>query len=349
MQVDYIIVGFGLAGLALVEELKARGKSFVVFEDDSQTSSKVAGGMYNPVILKRFTPVWDSEEQLKIALPFYENLENQLQAQYDYKIPIFRVFKSVEEQNNWFVAADKPRLSPYMKSELHFESYHGIPSEFGYGALKGTGRIDVNRLLEDYKKVLDTEGVLYKESFDYEKLNANDVFTYDNIRAEKIICCEGYGLKKNPYFKELPLMGAKGELLVIKAPDLDINFLLKAAVFVMPLGNNLFKVGATFNWTDKTIQPTKEGREELLEKLNTVIDVPFEVVQQNAGIRPTVKDRRPLLGEHSEVKNLYVFNGLGTRGVMIAPKYAKKLLQFIENGAPLPQEVAITRFYNQAQ
>lgn len=344
MQVDYIIVGFGLAGLALVEELKSRGKSFVVFEDASQTSSKVAGGMYNPVILKRFTPVWDAHDQLDVAMPFYNKIEKELGNTYDYKIPINRVFKSVEEQNNWFVAADKPLLNPFMQSKLSFETFQGVPSEHGFGVLKGTGRVDVNQLLEDYKEQLFYEGKLLQESFEYDHLSIGNRFKYNAIAAEKVVCCEGYGLKKNPYFQELPLIGAKGELIVIKAPELKIDFLLKAAVFVMPLGEGYFKVGATFNWTDKTINPTQDGRDELVEKLKTVIDVPFEIVSQNAGIRPTVKDRRPLLGEHTEVKNLFVFNGLGTRGVMIAPKYAKVLLRFIEDDEPLPKEVSIDRF-----
>ena len=46
MHIDYILVGLGLAGIAVAEELEERGKSFVVFEDQSQTSSSVAGGMY---------------------------------------------------------------------------------------------------------------------------------------------------------------------------------------------------------------------------------------------------------------------------------------------------------------
>ena len=68
MQVDYIIVGLGLAGLAFTKELDNNKKSYIVFEDNSQRSSIVAGGMYNPVILKRFTPVWNAIEQLEIAL-----------------------------------------------------------------------------------------------------------------------------------------------------------------------------------------------------------------------------------------------------------------------------------------
>ncbi len=83
MKVDYIIVGLGLAGLAFVEELIAAKKSFLVFEDDSQTSSLVAGGVYNPVILKRFTPVWNAQAQLKVALPFYKSIEEKLNISID--------------------------------------------------------------------------------------------------------------------------------------------------------------------------------------------------------------------------------------------------------------------------
>ncbi|MGB2273080.1 MAG: FAD-dependent oxidoreductase, partial [Flavicella sp.] len=113
MRVDYIIVGFGLAGLSFVDKLIENNKSFIVFEDASQTSSNVAGGVYNPVILKRFTPVWQAKEQLGIAIPFYEKLESKFSNSYDYKSDIFRIFKSIEEQNNWFAASDKPRLTSY--------------------------------------------------------------------------------------------------------------------------------------------------------------------------------------------------------------------------------------------
>ncbi|MFO7673977.1 MAG: FAD/NAD(P)-binding protein, partial [Lutibacter sp.] len=106
MKVDYIIVGLGLAGLAFSKELEKNRKSYLVFEDYSQNSSMVAGGVYNPVVLKRFTPVWNAAEQLDIALPFYKDLEIQFNKKYDYSIDIYRIFKSVEEQNNWFTACD---------------------------------------------------------------------------------------------------------------------------------------------------------------------------------------------------------------------------------------------------
>ncbi len=345
MKADYIIVGLGLAGLAFTKELEKNKKTFLVFEDHSQNSSMVAGGVYNPVVLKRFTPVWNATEQLEIALPFYNDLEIQFNKKYDYPVDIYRIFKSVEEQNNWFTACDNPGLSNFMSTKLINEKHEGVLADFGYGKLLNTGRIDTKSLLEDYRNYLSQRNLIRNESFQYSelKITENGV-EYKDIIASKIVFCEGFGLKNNPFFNELPMQEAKGELITIHVPNLNINFMIKSAVFVLPLGNNNYKVGATFNWKDKTQLPTEEGKNELLTKLKSVIDVPFEIVEHIAGIRPTVKDRRPLAGKHPKHQNLAVLNGLGTRGVMIAPTLAKALYDYLENGIALDQEISIARF-----
>jgi len=119
---------------------------------------------------------------------------------------------------------------------------------------------------------------------------------------------------------------------------------LKSAVFVMPLGEDLYKVGATFNWTDKTNDPTEGGRAELVEKLRKVISCEFEVRDHEAGVRPTTQDRRPLVGIHPRHPRLALLNGLGTRGVMTAPFVAKQLADLLESGVPLDPEIDIARF-----
>ena len=345
MQVDYIIVGLGLAGLAFTKELEKNNKSYLVFEDNSQNSSIVAGGMYNPVVLKRFTPVWNASEQLKIALPFYEELEIQFHKKYHYSMDIYRIFKSVEEQNNWFVACDNPTLSKYMVAKLVHEKHEGVSADFGYGKLIYTGRIDTKTLLEDYSDYLLQKKIIRNESFQYDELKINeDQVAYKDVMANKIVFCEGFGLKNNPFFNNLPMQEAKGELITIHAPNLDVDFLIKAAVFVLPLGNHHYKIGATFNWADKTQLPTEEGKRELISKLELFITVPYQIVEHVAGIRPTVKDRRPLVGKHPKYQNLAVLNGLGTRGVMIAPTVAKALYNNLEQGIALEKEISISRF-----
>lgn len=345
MHVDYIIVGLGLAGIAFVEELKKNGKSCIVYEDNSQNSSLVAGGMYNPVVLKRFTPVWNAKEQLDVALPFYKNLEKKSNKKYQYPIDIYRIFKSIEEQNNWFTASDKKMLEDFIIPKIIKNTNHYIKAPFDCGKLENTGRIDVNLLAKDYREYLRKADMLKEEQFIYDEIVLKEeAVLYQNVKADHIVFCEGYGLKANLFFNDLPMREAKGELLTIYAPDLKVNYLIKSTVFVLPIGNDLYKVGATFNWKDKTKLPTEEGKKELELKLSSVINCDYKIVDHTAGIRPTIIDRRPLIGIHKKHKQLAILNGLGTRGVMIAPLMAQKLFQNIENGKPLEKEIDIKRF-----
>lgn len=343
--VDYIIVGLGLAGIAMIEELKSHGKTYLVYEDHSQTSSLVAGGMYNPVILKRFTPVWNAKEQLAMAIPFYRTLEKDLSQSFDQPLDIYRTFKSIEEQNNWFIASDKPVLQDYMEPQLKKVSSEFVEQPFKAGVVKHAGRIDVKKLVSAYRQKLKREGYLKEETFRHDNIITWDSHAeYKNIKVDKIIFCEGNGLKENPFFNKLPLNGTKGELLTIHAPDLQLTDVIKSAIFVLPLGNDLYKVGATFNWSDKTNAPTSEGKQELEDKLNTVITCSYKIVDHEAGVRPTTGDRKPLLGVHKDNFRLALLNGLGTRGVMIAPLMAKKLYQHLENQQPLDADIDIKRF-----
>mgnify|MGYP005989365565 CR=1 FL=1 len=345
MKVNYIIVGLGLAGIAFVEQLLQHGQSFIVYENNSQKSSRVAGGTYNPVILKRFTPVWNGHSQLEKALPFYKALEDKLGVDLDTSFITKKIFTSIADQNNWFSALDKPMLSRYMNPKISKEPLEGIHADFGCGEVKGTGRIDTERLLNMYRGFLEDIDAIRYESFSYNDVDiSNTGIVYQDITTRYVVFCEGFGLKKNQFFNYLPLNGTKGETLTIHAPELRLQCLLKASVFILPLGNDFYKVGATFNWDDKTEDPTVEGRYELEDKLKKIITVPYTVTEQASGIRPTVKDRRPLVGKHPMYSNLAILNGMGTRGVMIAPTAAEALYRHLEHDEALDKDIDIKRF-----
>jgi glycine/D-amino acid oxidase-like deaminating enzyme len=345
MKIDYCIVGCGLASISFCELLRKHNKSFVVFDNQSQQSSIVAAGLYNPVILKRFSEVWKAKEQLLIALPIYKELEKLLDVKLDYKLPIYRRFTSVEEQNQWFQASDKPNLESFLSINLIKNSNNFINAPFGFGEVLQSGRIDTKALISKYRNYLRDNNQLVEETFIYEELKQNESYLqYKDINFKQIVFAEGFGVKQNPFFKDLPLKETKGEVLLIKAPDLKINYGIKSSVFIVPVENHLYAVGATYNWDDKTQLPTKEAKSQLVKKLKTLISCDFDIVEHLAGIRPTVKDRRPLVGKHRDYKNMYVLNGLGTRGVMIGPYVAKQLYDFIENNYPLDDEININRF-----
>jgi len=344
-MVDYLIVGCGLAGIAFAETALQNGKSIYVFDNNSQQSSRVAGGLYNPVILKRFSEVWNAQEQITLLDSFYGNLEKKLEAKFDFKIPIYRKLFSVEEQNNWFQATDKIGLAPFLSTKLISKKYNGIDSPYNFGEVLQTGYVDTEALLVSYHNYLKSESWLSTENFEYESLICNeDSIEHKDIKAKHIIFAEGFGMISNPYFGQLPLDGTKGELLIIKAPELKLDVVVKTSIFILPLGNNLYKVGATYNWKDKTNLPTEEGKQELLENIKEILHCDFEIIEHLAGVRPTVKDRRPMVGTHPKHQNVHLLNGLGTRGVMLAPAMARDLFESIETGKPLDLAIDIKRF-----
>jgi glycine oxidase len=344
-MVDFIIVGSGLAGIAFADTALLHGKSIVVFDNASQTSSKVAAGLYNPVILKRFTAIYQAQHQLDVMEEFYRRVESRLEAQLIYPMPTLRKFFSAEEQNNWFAASDKPGLSDFLSTRIISRNYAGIESPFGYGEVLQTGYVNTSLLVRLYKEFLSSTDSLISTQFDHSKLSISpDRIQYEGVSARRIVFAEGFGMHSNPLFNYLPLDGTKGELLVIKAPGLGLDVIVNTNVFILPLGDGLFKVGATYNWTDKTEAPTHEGQLELIARIREIITCDFEIVEHLAGVRPTVKDRKPLIGTHHLHKNVHLLNGLGTRGVMLGPAMAAELFEHIETGNALPKEIDIKRF-----
>ena len=153
-MVDYLVVGLGLAGVSLCHTLERENKSFRVIADSSQRSSWVAGGLYNPIILKRFKAAWHAQEQLPLLRPFYASLEEKLQVRLDYPMPVLRRFASAKEQNMWFEAADRPELESFMDLKLKSNSNSAIDAPLGFGKVRGTGRIDTKALVEQYQEYL---------------------------------------------------------------------------------------------------------------------------------------------------------------------------------------------------
>ena len=344
-MVDYLIVGGGLTGIALAHVLEEQGRSFRLIADRAQGATGVAGGLYNPVILKRFTLAYRAEEQMDGVDSFYQGIEAKLQQRVDEKLEVLRIFHSVEEQNNWFAASDKPGLERFLSTTIQPNTNEQIIAPHGLGRVLETGRVDTAKLQSAYLDYLHQKGWLLEERLNHEELeHLSDGVHYKDLQAQRIVFAEGFGLKQNPFFNYLPLTGTKGELLTIHCPGLQISKVIKAGVFIIPLGDDLYRIGATYKWKDKTNTPTSESREELLQKLAVFLEADFEVVDHHAGIRPTVTDRRPLVGQHPEYAHYWVLNGMGSRGVMTAPFAAKLLFDCIEEGQALPEEMDIARF-----
>ncbi|MDC6405342.1 MULTISPECIES: NAD(P)/FAD-dependent oxidoreductase [Maribacter] len=344
-MVDYILVGLGLAGAAFCETLRRNQKSFHVFSDQSQTSSKVAAGLSNPVILKRFNLAWRAHSLLPFSKRFYEEIESELGKSFLIEQPILRKFSSIEEQNLWFEASDKEHLNQFLSSQLLRNTNPALNAPYDFGVLNGAYRLRTEEFLTAYQIKILASDQFSLETFDYSKLQIRlEHLEYKGVKAKNLVFAEGFGVTKNPFFNYLPVQGSKGEYLIIESKELSEKNAVKSSVFVIPLGNNRYLVGANYNPVDKDNRPSEATKIELLKKLEGIVNCSYEVVGHVAGVRPTVKDRRPLVGTHPNHKNLHIINGFGSHGVMIAPWVALELFNSIEKGTSLDPEVDIHRF-----
>ena len=342
MQRDVLIVGFGLAGWALAEELKRQGISFIAFDPLKNSSSKIATGIYNPVVLKRFTAVSHAQELMAFSIPFYANTAN---GKFQHPMSIYRVFAKAAEQNNWMEALDRPAVSPYMAKDIHIDDINTITAPHGFGEVQQTGRIDTTGLLGYASSELARINSFVQEQFDYDALKiTNAGVTYKQWSARHIVFAEGVGVKQNPWFAPLPVVPNKGEWLEVSCKGLQLSQIIKGSVFIVPLGNDRYRVGATYTRTFESLATTAENKTWLMNQLQKYTDLPFEVLFHGAGLRPTVPDRRPILGRHPQFSSLSCINGLGSRGVLWAPYLANLLVKHLYASALIPDELQLRRF-----
>ena len=345
-KVDTIIVGMGIAGICYAETLHQNKKSFYVIDNKKTGSSKIAAGIFNPTVLKRYNMTWNGEEFYKNAIMFFKKIENKYKKEIIFKHDILKFFSSFSDQNNWAVASKKPVLKEFLDSKIHTKKIKGVLTEFGYGLVKKCGRISTLNLINEFKNNLNDNYL--NRDFDFSKLfSDNKKIVYGNILAENIVFCEGYGIISNPFFKHLPVNGSKGEFLIVKIPNLNLKQIIKrSSIFIMPLGNQIYWVGATYDNSDKKNRPTQLKKQWLIEKLESIIMESYKIIEHKASIRPSTIDRRPIIGSHPKYKNIYLLNGMGSRGILLAPTLSYWLYDYIYKGVQIPQEVDIKRFKN---
>lgn len=343
-SVPYLIIGQGLAGTLLAFELHFRKLDFRIIASAGKSSaSTVAAGLFNPLVFKRLTKSWLIDDLLPVMDEVYPELEKVLDRKFYFKKDILKPL-SVQELEEW--KKKRESLADYILKIQELPPVGGIADAAGYGQVTGSGYLDLNLFLENARNFFIEKGLFIDTIIDYPDFEIRGgQLHYRRIDAEKIVFCEGAHVVKNPFFPFLKMRPAKGELLLVDAPGLPDDFILIDDLFILPVGNHLFKIGSTYDWDDLSELPTEKGRQSVTGRFEKLVSVENTVKDHWAGIRPTVSDRRPVLGFHPEYTNAAVFNGLGTKGVMLAPYFAREMARLL-TGEQLHvnREVRLERF-----
>ncbi|MCX8081139.1 MAG: FAD-binding oxidoreductase [Bacteroidia bacterium] len=347
---DFLIVGGGIAGTTLAWYLMKNGFTFTLISyAQAGEASVAASGVWNPLAMKRVNPGWKMKECLEELFAFTDYLEQKLGKRYHHIKKILHPLYHDEEISFW-----KKRLGQYpeLHSQVFIKESCKPNGEFPFDTyieINNCGWLDVGTYLNDSKDFFENRGQFINEKFIHSELIILPYgFEYKNLKFKKIVFCEGWRIFENPFFQNVKLNPAKGEELIIRIDNHNFNFngyILNKQIIIRQHSDNIYIAGSTYRWDNLDNMPTDDAREELMRKASDVLSVPYSVVGQRAGIRPATHDRRPIAGEHPEIKDMYVFNGLGSKGVFLSPYMCREFINFIQYGTPLPTEASIQRFF----
>ncbi|MEZ4912326.1 MAG: FAD-dependent oxidoreductase [Saprospiraceae bacterium] len=319
---DVGIVGQGLAGTLLSYELMKRGKSVFVIDNGYHTSSSmVAAGIINPITGKNFVLSWKFEALLPKVIETYTNIEHILEKKILYPKQIVRSIDSVQQENLWLSRSSEDYFKKYCDaSNVSIEKLVAFRPKFSYAYINAGYRVNVSYLLTSWRDYLIDKRSYLQEEFDYHSLLLdNDVLVYKDKTFKAISFCEGAAAITNPYFDSIHFSLNEGVALTIKAPSLGIDFLYKDDLFFVPLGNELYWVGGGYV---KYHQMVESADIDIIEKIKNILKVDFEIIDTSVALRPSTRNRRPLLRISKESENLFQFNGLGTKGTSLGPFFA---------------------------
>ena len=344
-RVDFLVIGQGLAGTTFAHAVEKAGKSLLVVDNYSENSSSfAAAGIINPISFKRLILSWKAELLIPFASEFYKKIESELATTFFTEHALYRIFSSIEEQNNWHIKLKDSKINKFIGHPNYYLDIHKLNTPFGYGKVNFAARLDVAKYILKSRAYFLKNHKIIEEGFKYDKLSRiNNGWVYKNIFAENVVFCEGPKYTSNPFFDYLPSPFTKGETLTLKSTSIPNKFINKGC-FSFPINKTTFLIGSTYNHKEMTLNPTPKGKEELELKLKEINSFSYTVTKQKVGIRPTTTDRRPIIGKHPAFNNLYIFNGLGSKGVMLAPYFSKELIQHICFGKPIDSEANVHRY-----
>ena len=311
------IVGAGLAGCCLAWQLRARGVAVGLVDDRRPgAASRVAAGLLNPVTGRNYEPSWRIAEFLPESTAFFERAGGELGRRLWFPMPVLRLVTERE----WPKVArklERPEVARWVgRVDENIDGWRaGV-------TLEGGGRVDVKGFCEATQACFDHE-----------------LEPGGGGRRRVVRCGGSFDLIAGKLGEH---RCAKGEILTLRIPGADHSrILVGGGGWLVPVGDGLFKAGATYEWDTLDGRPTPGGRERVGRILGALGIGDFEVVAHEAGVRPIVRRSMPLIGRAGEE---LVFNGLGSKGSLYAPGVARRMAEWLVDGGEIEAELDAGRW-----
>ncbi len=364
-DVETVIIGQGLAGTAIAWSLINRGREFALIDEGGLgSSSRIAAGLVTPITGARHVETWAWDKAFSIVSQFYQKCEQVTQRNFWKIEPSIRLFASQEERDRFDIRYPSDHSGSYshalIGSKNRFESEleqsrwsSAVHASYGGFIMPQAARLLTADFLKASLDHFESMNSVSTASIDMSTEVAIDgemiLLESVDIRCKQIVFCEGHRALQNPWLNPIELVPAQGDILTVRIPGLKLDRVLHAGCWIAPaIGDgindeSLYYVGSTYRWAPLNGVPNEESLSILSDKLRSFINLPFEVVDHRAAIRPAGFDHKPLLGNHPSNTNFWILNGLGAKGVLLAPWCAEMLVNAMLFQKPIDMELAWNR------
>jgi len=352
MHTNVLVVGQGLCGTWLSYFLNQAGIDFLVIDEERpNTSTRVASGVINPVTGRRMSRTWLADQVIPFAEQAYTSLSTFLPTVH---CPLSTTLISCCDIIDFFNSPD--RRIDFEKKAMQFAEFLQWPEDehtfrqhfhfdLGYGIIAPAYLVDLQTMLDGWRYYLRQSNHLFDKRFNHKELQLlPDGVHYQNIRAEKVIFADGVAAYEAGFFRLLPFALNKGEALIVEINELPRNHIYKKGNTITPWRGGYCWVGSTYNNNFTDDRPSDAFRQMMEAWLLSVLKHPFKVLEHVAAVRPATVERRPFAGWHPQHTQVGLLNGTGTKGVTLAPFFAKQMVDNLVNATPIMPEANVARF-----
>ncbi|MFA6151583.1 MAG: FAD-dependent oxidoreductase [Chitinophagaceae bacterium] len=334
MHKDILIIGQGIAGTLLSYELMCEGKSVMVIDTpDKHKASLVAAAVINPLIGKNWTIAKDAAMLIPHAVKTYKALGEKFEQNFLIEKDLFVFHQNVKQEQTF---ADQISDGNSYLHDLGMPETDSLKQFFfaddKIGKVNPVYTVEAASLLRQWTSYIQAENSFETEKFDMADLKiSTDRIAYKGISADKIVFCEGAAGRNNPLFPHVNFTTNRGDVLLLSIPELTTNHLYQKGIRLVPRSDGLFWCGSNYTWKYDSLLPDKNWRSETEAQLKNWLKLPFEMTDHLVAERPTTAGQQTLLLQSELHKNVYFFNGLGTRGFSAGPFLANKMAQLLNH------------------
>ncbi len=344
-----LIVGGSLAGACAALWLSERG-SVTVLDAAEPGASGAAAGLVNPLMGQRANPAWRVAEALDAL---HETLVLADAPGLFRPTGVLRPARDEVQARHFRTRAEAlPEYASWHSPEIVAETHSGLAAPHGALWIPGGGGVALAAMTAALLRAAEVRGATVRPGVRvvaWDETERSAFVTTDDgerIEAEQVVLALGDGFRRFPELSALPLHRIKGQTIRLARPDgLGELPALSGFGYVVP-DDDALVVGSSYEHTFDDVQPSQAQSEALRAKAAQMVPAlaDVEILDARAGVRVTVPRtvsprRLPLLGPLPGRGRVWVFTGLGSRGLLTAPLLARSLPMYLHDPALIPSEV----------